>query len=300
MSNERYLRHLHAYTQNTIKNAAKSAIHPKAVYLDFEEVLSDGFQKIFPSATIRRDFFHLVQANVKKIGQLGLKSMASEVVADINTLWGKLLKESFDVYLETFLHKWDRIAPQYSKYFQNTWFQHHSLKDWAFYTWLSDARSGILLFYSMVIIVNFDVGSGVSEGYNRRLDSIMPRSTLALDVMVDFLAEEDKYWEHLVADSRLWQAKRKESNSAKEQHSTKRRQLGYYWITMKGLALFSTFWISIAKLMRKATPSQLMTTGLTWEQKACALDASNSNQSTKIAPSLFAKVAVHLQHSTVA
>jgi hypothetical protein len=45
----------------TIKNAAKGNMHPNAAYLDFEDALSDGFTKVFPSATIMRDFFHFTK-----------------------------------------------------------------------------------------------------------------------------------------------------------------------------------------------------------------------------------------------
>lgn len=33
---------------------------PKGVLLDFEEALSEGFVRVFPSATILADFFHFV------------------------------------------------------------------------------------------------------------------------------------------------------------------------------------------------------------------------------------------------
>lgn len=33
---------------------------PKGVLLDFEEALSEGFVKVFPSAAVLADFFHFV------------------------------------------------------------------------------------------------------------------------------------------------------------------------------------------------------------------------------------------------
>jgi hypothetical protein len=53
------------------------------VYLDFEEALADGFTKVFPNTSVMRDFFHFMQANVKKVLQLGMKPYMSDVVAGL-------------------------------------------------------------------------------------------------------------------------------------------------------------------------------------------------------------------------
>lgn len=60
----------------TIKKETKERMSPRGVLLDFEEALSQGFVKVFPEASVLADFFHMVQANVKKIGQLGFKSVS--------------------------------------------------------------------------------------------------------------------------------------------------------------------------------------------------------------------------------
>jgi hypothetical protein len=83
--------------------------------------------------------------------------------------------------------------------------------------------------YSLAHFFSFFVlGSGVSEGFNRRLDSVMPRGALALDVMVDFLAEEDKCWMRTRTNPRLWDAKSRESEAAKQRQEKKRRRLSHY------------------------------------------------------------------------
>jgi hypothetical protein len=66
--------------------------------------------------------------------------------------------------------------------------------------------------FNFVFILNFQIfnilffvkKSAASEGFNSRLDSIMPCKPLALDKMVDFLAGEDEYWCRIVNDPRLW------------------------------------------------------------------------------------------------
>jgi hypothetical protein len=69
---------------------------PKRVVLDFEEALSQVFVDVFLTATVTRDFFHFVQANVKRVGQLGLKAEAKAVVSDLNLLWYANDKHVFD------------------------------------------------------------------------------------------------------------------------------------------------------------------------------------------------------------
>ncbi len=65
---------------------------PTGVLLDFEEALSKGFTNIFPDALAFGDFFHVVQANVKQAGQLGLKP----IVIGLRKLWHAPSKEKFD------------------------------------------------------------------------------------------------------------------------------------------------------------------------------------------------------------
>jgi hypothetical protein len=56
----------------------------------------------------------------------------------------------------------------------------------------------------------------------------MPRTPLALDKMVDFLAGEDQYWQKMLHDRHLWDAKEKETASARTRHVNKRRRLCHY------------------------------------------------------------------------
>jgi hypothetical protein len=57
---------------------------PKAALMDFKEALVQGFEHIFPEASVLGDFFHFVQANVRRIGELGFKNLVSEVVVGVN------------------------------------------------------------------------------------------------------------------------------------------------------------------------------------------------------------------------
>jgi hypothetical protein len=86
--------------------AAKSNMRPKYCLLYFEKALGEAFHKAVPDFLILYDLFHFIQANVKKIGQLGMKLDASDVVADFNALWYKPTKKQFDMHLEEFICHW--------------------------------------------------------------------------------------------------------------------------------------------------------------------------------------------------
>lgn len=80
----------------------------------------------------------------------------------------------------------------------------------------------------VVISINIYEGSGSIEGFHKRLESMMPRTPLPLDKMVDFLAAEDEYWNRMVHDERLWQEKKMSHSAAQERHVRKRRMLKHY------------------------------------------------------------------------
>jgi hypothetical protein len=84
---------------------------PKGVLLDFEQALSQGFTRVFPKAAVYRDFFHFVQANVRRMAELGFKPRVKELVSDLNKLWYATTKQHFNEEVELFLAKWDEIAP---------------------------------------------------------------------------------------------------------------------------------------------------------------------------------------------
>jgi hypothetical protein len=73
-----------------------------------------------------------------------------------------------------------------------------------------------------------NTGSSTFEGYNNWLNNIMPHTPLALDKMVDFLAGEDNYWQRLLKDPHLWDAKEKEAAFAHARHTNKRCHLSHY------------------------------------------------------------------------
>jgi hypothetical protein len=56
------------------------------------------------------DFFHLQQANIKKMAKLGLSDLRKEVVQDISMMWYADTKVGFDQQLDKFLAKWDEKA----------------------------------------------------------------------------------------------------------------------------------------------------------------------------------------------
>jgi hypothetical protein len=57
----------------------------------------------------------------------------------------------------------------------------------------------------------------------------MPRRALALDDMVEFLAQEDEFWDHRVHDPRLWKEKKGQYETSHERHREKRHRLSHYY-----------------------------------------------------------------------
>jgi hypothetical protein len=117
---------------------------PKAVYLDFEKALADGFVKVFPGATPMKDFFHFMQANARKVkGDLKLEKYERTAIRDaLKILWHKPTKAKFDTCLQALLSRWDRRIPQYSAYFRLTWLNLNPPTVWVSYARPKDARSG--------------------------------------------------------------------------------------------------------------------------------------------------------------
>lgn len=126
---------------------------PVGCLLDFEQALSNAWLKVFPDSNIMRDFFHLKQANTRKMRKFGLSDFCNEVINDIRVLWYADTKPEFDTRLNAFLEKWDEKAPQYSTYFKRQWAEKGKCppSTWAAFARGKDAPSGI--FFSFFCFV---------------------------------------------------------------------------------------------------------------------------------------------------
>jgi hypothetical protein len=133
--------------KKTIKGETDDMMSPLRAYMDFEEALAEALQKVFPNATICRDFFHFIQANIKQAGKLGLKSLAKEIRTDCNILWYAPTKKEFDSRVQEFLQKWDNCEPTYSEYFRKNWLGRFKIEQWASFGRPSDALAGIFFFF---------------------------------------------------------------------------------------------------------------------------------------------------------
>jgi hypothetical protein len=114
-------------------------------HLDFKNALAEGFLRVFPKATICGDFFHLMQANVKKICQLHLQVIKTCLVNGVRELFYAPTKREFDITLENFLKDMDECAPAYAAYFCHTWLDHHPPEKWASFARPVRAPRGIFL-----------------------------------------------------------------------------------------------------------------------------------------------------------
>ncbi len=126
-----------------MKDLTKGQMDPTGCLMDFEEAMASAWLEVFPKYSIMRDFFHLVQANTKKIAKIGLANLRSEVVQDIRKMWYVDTKPAFDAHLTEFLNKWDEKAPEYANYFRRVWVVQHPPNTWALYARAKDAPSSI-------------------------------------------------------------------------------------------------------------------------------------------------------------
>jgi hypothetical protein len=133
-----------------------SMMDPKYLLLDFEQALSDAFVDIFPNTIIARDRFHFVQANVKRLIELGLQSLIDEVSKDLEVLWEQPTKAEFDACVTTFLNKWDVRSRAYSEgYFRPTWLNRYPPHEWAGYGRSEDTPEGNPhIFFCMSYLTN--------------------------------------------------------------------------------------------------------------------------------------------------
>lgn len=80
--------------------------------------MASAWREVFPKCSIMRDYFHLEQANLKKLHKIGLSDFRTEIAIDISNMWNADTKEEFDARLQEFLDKWDPRAPEYTDYFR--------------------------------------------------------------------------------------------------------------------------------------------------------------------------------------
>jgi hypothetical protein len=93
------------------------------------------------------------------------------------------------------------------------------------------------------------VGSANTEVFHKHLMESIPRTIMALDQLVDFLAGEDKYWERIVATTQLWDAKQKQVKDAKKHYAKKRHGLACYMEKDNNLDRASTEDIDVMALL---------------------------------------------------
>lgn len=211
-----------------MKRETKELMAPTGVLLDFEEALAKGFTNIFPGTTPFGDFFHFIQANLNHAGQLGLKLITKDIDQRLRELWHASTKEEFDVLAKDYVNYLYRHAPNYANYFRKNWLERYPPEKWASFGRPSDAPAGTLALFAYIctnLIFLMRTGSGAAEGIHNRWEEMMPKTPMAIDQLVDWLAEEDKYWERTVNDPQLWEKRKATTLKRQERYQKKRTTL---------------------------------------------------------------------------
>jgi hypothetical protein len=138
-----------------VQKESKGLLAPTGVALDFEEALAEGFVRVFPNAVVCNDFFHLMQANVKKCRQLHLQSIQPDIVNGVRELFYAASKDEFDLALIRYLKDMDNRAPAYAAYFRRTWLDRYPRERWASFARPPTAPTGTHI--SFLFCLLFDV-----------------------------------------------------------------------------------------------------------------------------------------------
>jgi hypothetical protein len=128
---------------------------PARVVLDFENALAESFVRVFPKTIICGDFFHLMQANVKRIRHLHLQSLETDVVNGVCELFYAASKDDFDLSVANFLKDMNECAPNYASYFRHTWLNHYAPEKWASFARPPTASTGIFFLLYFFLNLHF-------------------------------------------------------------------------------------------------------------------------------------------------
>lgn len=117
--------------------------------MDFEVALANGVKRTFPDCKIWRDYFHLKQANFRKLKKLGLESYRSIINTELGNLFDSKSEEEFSSNLDIFKIILDEYIPQYIAYFEKTYIKKYTPETWSKFGRPSDVPSGLLCLYTI-------------------------------------------------------------------------------------------------------------------------------------------------------
>jgi hypothetical protein len=89
-----------------VQKECKGLLAPARVALDFKDALAEGFVRVFPKAIVCRSFFHLMQANVKKIRQLHLQLIEIDLSMMFESSFMLKIKVNLTLPSEISLERW--------------------------------------------------------------------------------------------------------------------------------------------------------------------------------------------------
>jgi hypothetical protein len=165
-------------------------MRPEFFCMDFEQALAKAALLKWPEASIWRDLFHLLQANLKKARSLGLSDKDIALIQkDLLALAECLTSILFQEKLDECLMAWTKISAEYVEYFQRVYLVDHAPETWAAFGRPVHAPSG----------------TGAMESFNNRLQNVVlaDRHNVAVDRLASLLKAEQAYWEYKVAQDRV-------------------------------------------------------------------------------------------------
>lgn len=184
---------------NELKKLSGLKMNPIKVSSDFENALRNATRSCFPNATYCGDLFHFLQANIKRMKNLGGNEFVKELVSDLKILQDSPTAVEFQAHQAIFIKNWTYKFAPYAHYFTETWTKLHPPACWARF------------------IVGTPLGTNPLEGWHNRLKSVMPQSNQAIDFVVKALLEETKHWEITYSTPHLHSSKVKATLEGRKQ-----------------------------------------------------------------------------------
>jgi len=159
---------------------------PTTCFGDFEEAFPRGLTQVFKQISYLGDLFHFLQANRRKILELGGgKECARDLMDQLRVLYYSSSFQTFKSNLSIFLQHWQERYQPYVKYFRKTWdFQGlHDPSEWAGFTRFRTLED-------QTIVDCYPSGDQALEGFHNRLKSHPDLKRKAIDHLIPLLEKE--------------------------------------------------------------------------------------------------------------
>lgn len=184
--------------------------NPVAFVTDFDLALQKGLNLVVPTASLHGDYFHFMQANIRRRQQGRQRNEADKALATLvpmlRILWNSPDALQFRQNLDSFLRYWSVTDTDYANYFYHQWCEVQMPHSWAAFGRLKSAPSG----------------DQMLEGWHNRLQKTLASNSLRIDILINRLREEWD-WYHATISNRGLRMKHLQNLQDRQQQTQRKR-----------------------------------------------------------------------------